>query len=81
MDALRMTILWGFEEGHLSRLLVVLIIVRSFVPRLGITYLALQFFRVKRRLIESFAGWVWGFSVSHDSCLEPSGRLSSLSQP
>jgi len=45
------------------------IILRSFIPLFRIAYFPLQIFRIKTRLIESFAGWVWQFfSITHHGC-------------
>jgi hypothetical protein len=58
----------------LSRL-VATIILRSFIPLFRITYFPLQLFGVKMRFIESLAGWVWHFFITHHGCLWPSRAI------
>jgi hypothetical protein len=48
--------------------LLATIILRSFIPLFRIAYFPLQLFGVKMRLIESLAGWVWDFSITHRGC-------------
>jgi len=51
-----------------SKLVILLriIVARSFIPVFGIAYFPLEILGVETRLIESFAGWVRHFSITHD---------------